>query len=229
MGTTQSHFETQFQICIAMDIYLKSEFDVLQTGFDSSQFDTTYATVLSRNNNDLILLREELSHLQIQEQLVKFSENLQPGLPCDLCGSTHHPNPLLNDFSRQKIEGKKDQINKLDIAISQLNSLNIQIKTAFSNKDNHKHQLDTILENLKNSEIAKQQLQDTSPNVDFTFQEEQKFKDFYVAAKNKIELLKSKRIELELNSIEMNIIDDRYDLPNIDSIDKITISMEYDV
>jgi hypothetical protein len=27
MGTTQSHFETQFQICIAMDIYLKSEFD----------------------------------------------------------------------------------------------------------------------------------------------------------------------------------------------------------
>ena len=181
---------------------LKSEFDVLQTGFDSSQFDAIYAAVLSRNNNDLILLREELSHLQIQEQLVKFSENLQPGLPCDLCGSTHHPNPLLNDFSIQKIEDKKEQINKLDIAISQLNSLNIQMKTAFSNKDNHKQQLDTILENLKNSEIEKQQLQDTSPNVDFTFQDEQKFKDFYVVAKNKSELLKSKRNELELNSNE---------------------------
>ncbi len=192
------------EIVTFYDSSFKSEFDVLQTGFNASQFDEVLSTILSQKRDELIRFRDELSHLLIQEQLVKFSENLQAGKPCDLCGSTHHPNPLVNDFSIQKIETKKEQINTLENEISSLNSLNIQMKTAFTNKENYKQQLDLQIDNLKNSEIEKQQLQESSPNPDFTFQDEQKFTAFYVDAKNKIELLKSKRRDLELNLSENN-------------------------
>ena len=55
---------------------LNTEFDSLETDFNAIQFNQVITSVLNNKNSQLIALRDELNHLKVQEQLVRFSENL---------------------------------------------------------------------------------------------------------------------------------------------------------
>nr|WP_320153995.1 AAA family ATPase [uncultured Draconibacterium sp.] len=78
-------------------------------------------------------LNEQESHIRVKEQLKAYSENLEEGAPCPLCGSVHHPDVLktedLNDtllkLSAEKQASEKD-LEQLSDWISRINLLNKQ-------------------------------------------------------------------------------------------------------
>ena len=78
-------------------------------------------------------LNEQESHIRVKEQLKAYSENLEEGAPCPLCGSLHHPDVLktedLNDtllkLSAEKQASEKE-LEQLSDWISRINLLNKQ-------------------------------------------------------------------------------------------------------
>jgi exonuclease SbcC len=74
------------------------------------------------------VLNEQESHLRVKAQLKAYSENLEEGAPCPLCGSVHHPDVLktedLNDtllkLSAEKQTNEKEQ-EQLSDWISRIN------------------------------------------------------------------------------------------------------------
>lgn len=78
-------------------------------------------------------LNEQESHIRVKAQLKAYSENLEEGAPCPLCGSLHHPDILktedLNDTllklnaEKQANEKEQEQISDL---ISRINLLTKQ-------------------------------------------------------------------------------------------------------
>nr|WP_320022475.1 SMC family ATPase [uncultured Draconibacterium sp.] len=96
-------------------------------------------------------LNEQESHLRVKAQLKAYSENLEEGAPCPLCGSVHHPDVLktedLNDtllkLSAEKQANEKEQ-EQLSDWISRIN--------LFSKQQEMLHQ-------QKNSLLQKQKAQ----------------------------------------------------------------------
>lgn len=85
--------------------------------------------------NSIKKLDSEADHLRVKSQLEKYAADLSEGLPCPLCGSTHHPeiysaaniNQEQIRISTEKSSQEK-QIEKWNDTISQLKDLDIQIK-----------------------------------------------------------------------------------------------------
>ena len=79
------------------------------------------------------VLNEQESHLRVKAQLKAYSENLEEGSPCPLCGSIHHPDVLktedLNDtllkLNAEKQACEKEQ-EQLSDWISRINLLSKQ-------------------------------------------------------------------------------------------------------
>ncbi|AHW60637.1 exonuclease SbcC [Draconibacterium orientale] len=78
-------------------------------------------------------LNEQESHIRVKEQLKAYSENMEDGAPCPLCGSVHHPDVLktedLNDtllkLNVEKQANEKEQ-EQLSDWISRINLLSKQ-------------------------------------------------------------------------------------------------------
>jgi exonuclease SbcC len=185
---------------------LNTEFDSLETDFNAIQFNQVITSVLNNKNSQLIALRDELNHLKVQEQLVRFSENLKSGSPCDLCGSTDHPNPLTADFSGHKIIEMQQELTMLESKINELNSLNLKMMTGFTNKENYAQQLVSLDSNLKTNLEEKQVFETNCPSKDFKASDSERFNVFYKEAKVKNEDVKRKNKEIENITNELNTL-----------------------
>ena len=88
------------------------------------------------------VLNEQESHLRVKAQLKAYSENLEEGAPCPLCGSLHHPDVLktedLNDtllkLSAEKQASEKE-LEQLSDWISRINLFSKQQEMILQQKN----------------------------------------------------------------------------------------------
>ena len=199
--------EKEFEIIFQSDI--KEFFSGLSNGYSRLEFEK-YLELLSENfHKDNVELRFNLTHMQIQEKLVSFSANLTQGKPCDLCGSVHHPAPLSQEFSKEKMNELIKQIKSIEDNQKSINALSVKIGNAFVNKDNIDKQLLEISIEVNNIQEAKEILLGNSPDSNFTEQDNEHFSTFYHDAINKHNFKKEKSkqiltIEEALTNIELS-------------------------
>ena len=112
----------------------KAELDQIKNKLNTEKTDlTTYKTdfenVIASLQQEKKKLRAEKSKLELQQNLEHYSDNLNEGEPCPLCGSKEHPNiAQLNDVSvqitmiDQSIENLEIKENKIRDEFSQIQS-----------------------------------------------------------------------------------------------------------
>ncbi len=101
-------------IAAEVEQFLK-EIDYNDKEIAPSGIDALFKTKRFDFEAELDAINEDLKHLKVKQELSKYSENLQEGDACPVCGSTHHPEKMKNDdFSslNQKLNEKLALIKK---------------------------------------------------------------------------------------------------------------------
>ena len=109
-------------------------FDELVNKTDFSEILIYSQTKVGSIKTVLKKLDTEISHLYVKAQLEKYAAGLSEGLPCPLCGSTHHPE--IYSAENIHLEQTKINIDKLDLekqiekwneTVSIIKDLNLQL------------------------------------------------------------------------------------------------------
>lgn len=161
--------------------------------------------IIRKTEQEILKLESEISELLNNHALNHFALNLQPGIPCPLCGATDHPSIynnshasiLVND-KKLEIQNKNKSIKHITKTINELQSL-IEL---FKSKSNDKARLSDKLSQIK---AENEQLISTigSENID----EVNTKLDRILALKiEKAALIKTKETyEKEISRIEQSI------------------------
>jgi exonuclease SbcC len=190
-------FESQFK---SLSKNLKKGFSLLEFNHIINKITTEIAIQLKEK-------RDELTHLKVQEELVKFSNNLEEGKPCDLCGAIHHPNPLNKDFSVNYLKEVENEISNFENTEIEINELTQSIRLAFSNLENYEKELKSINSEIDIVEVRKKQ--HIEKQVDKQFSENEQ-EEFYAYFKKVDELhLQLKLDKIEIVSLEESILLDQ--------------------
>lgn len=195
------------QLDIVFESQFESLFKHLKKGFLLVEFNHSIKQITDEIAIQLKEKREELTHLKVQEELVKFSNNLEEGKPCNLCGSIHHPDPLNKDFSVNYLKEVEDEISNFENNEIEINELSQSIRLAFSNLENYEKDLKSInseidvIEDRKKLHIEKQ--------VDSQFSENEQ-EEFYTYFKKVNELHgQLKQDKITIASLEESILLDQ--------------------
>jgi exonuclease SbcC len=243
-------FTQEFEMVFQSEI--KEYFKSLNKGYSIVEFNITITQISNDLSKKLKEKRAELTHLKVQEELVKFSTNLEEGTPCDLCGSIHHPNPLSKEFSMSHLYAIEKEIEAIDNTEITLNELVQSIRFLFVKQENkqkelllNKEELEKF-QNLKNLHIQK------VPDVAFNENDKEKFKVYFELATKQHNQLNQDRkqitsieeeiqqkqdvkdvIQTELNqlyvaiaSVEAKILMYRQGLKQLKEVDFIIVSIE---
>ncbi|MBK6283570.1 MAG: hypothetical protein IPF54_13810, partial [Draconibacterium sp.] len=131
---TKYQFETEKTTHLINTISDAPLFDELSNKNEFSEILIFAQSKIESLKNTLKNLESEAGHLRVKAQLEKYAADLSEGLPCPLCGSTHHPE-IYNaaDISQEqaKISTEKlsfeKQIETWNETILSLKDLNIQL------------------------------------------------------------------------------------------------------
>lgn len=124
-------------------------------------FRNDFKTQTETLENQKKTLSEKRNHLEVQQKLAHFANELHDGESCPLCGALEHPNIVefddvnseLNEIQKQieQIEIQKDQIQKQSLEIEKiLDRKKIFEEQQKSEEDNLKQIQTQIAEHLKN-------------------------------------------------------------------------------
>ena len=134
-------------------------------GFTEDNWDQMISNELKLIDNELIKVRDQETQLQVQAKLSRFATELQPGMPCPLCGALDHPEPMaaqhvqeeLQKIHQQKVEldtkraefqKTKEQVTKTSIGLqtkrSSLEQLKKDLDSLVSTMDTHTSQFTWI-------------------------------------------------------------------------------------
>jgi len=186
---------------------LKEHFKTLKKGYSLLEFNKTISQISTDSSKQLNEKREELTHLKVQEELVKFSTNLEDGKPCDLCGSIHHPNPLSKEFLPTHLEDVKNKITEIEDLTSKLNKLSNSIQSVFANQENKQEELEKIKVEFEKFQNQKNEYIKKAPNVTFNENDEEKFNSYFdIAIKQHNQLKQDKK---EISTLEGEIEKDQ--------------------
>ena len=72
-------------------------------------------------------LAEQEKHLLVRERLAAYSQELEEGKPCPLCGSVHHPERYGSDNSGKELQAIQEQKAVLDKQTARVNELERQL------------------------------------------------------------------------------------------------------
>jgi exonuclease SbcC len=165
---------------------------------DPSRIDAFFKTKRSGFETELDEINEELKHLKVKQELSKYSENLQEGDACPVCGATHHPEKMkMEDFSssNQKLNEKstliKKQIENLSASEKQTGLKTAELQLIESQ----------LLGSIKKQKEVEKNIENHKKNYLFEkkYQESELEQEFEKAQKDKKEL---ESLEKQLNEIE---------------------------
>lgn len=87
-------------------------------------------------------LQEEEHRLRVKEQLKSYARELEEGLPCPLCGSTHHPEIYRSDDQGRELQRIADEKERLEQQLNHLASLSKQVMLLRSREQQARKQQD---------------------------------------------------------------------------------------
>jgi DNA repair protein SbcC/Rad50 len=90
-------------------------------------------------------IRDELTQLEVKNQLQAYATELKDGEPCPLCGSMHHPNILTAEFVQQHWEDANSRKYLKENELKELNEIN----TALNKYENRVGEQTKILDKFQ--------------------------------------------------------------------------------
>lgn len=119
---------------------------------DSENFSKEYESTLKSFKNKITELESQKSHLELEQKLSEYSDQLHDGKACPLCGSLEHPNKLSSKDLIQEIENKIQQIKLVNQQIDHLNQKKMNFERIQDLIKIHEDDLKSKNEELKNKQ-----------------------------------------------------------------------------
>jgi exonuclease SbcC len=91
--------------------------------FREADFESAFQILdreLAALNTQLQHLQMEIEKLRVQERLVTFAQELEPGKPCPLCGALEHPNPLTGELHKEILLQQEEERQKCSNQIKRI-------------------------------------------------------------------------------------------------------------
>ncbi len=141
------------------------------------------------NADNLLVLKEELAHLELSKKLESFVLNIQPGDECPLCGSLHHPKILSVENVTGEIITLKEKITNVEKETASIQKILIIISVLYAEYNSQKQSANKKKENLAKLEKDLEMYKSGFSFPGYTIDDEQRLKD------------ELKQLEEERNSI----------------------------
>lgn len=174
-----------------------------------------------------------LQELNIKKELENYSQQIEEGKPCPLCGSLHHPEPIQIQNVDRQLEEKSHEKAKISSEITLLNTL-------FNKLANIEEQInkinDKIITKKAEAEAAEKTVSSHISTFDFkgySIEDKDRLSHEEKHTKQQIEELKSKQKQLEdtedklnranlkINAISTNIQNVKIEISQLDGQLKI--------
>ncbi|MBK7212513.1 MAG: SMC family ATPase [Bacteroidales bacterium] len=152
----------------------------------------------------------KLLNLEVKEKIQAYSENLQDGEPCPLCGSKDHPGAHNQESSLPELEAARQQKSDLENRIKQLETALTSAKILEESILRFKSESELLQKSLKEAELALSAHLSTNPQPGF--REEQLNSDLqkYSKIQEELQNLEKKFGEISVSSNEQNELHRKY-------------------
>jgi len=146
-------------------------------------------------------LENELNHLKIKQGLLSHSEQLTEGMPCPVCGSTHHPEKMKAADISEKVTSIQTELSLKRLEYKKMAELDKELNKSLTEYSFTHSRLNEINDKL---EICSENIIKHQANYNFKqeFNEEGLEKAFIQAENDKHEI---KKIGTELTAIEKQL------------------------
>ena len=81
---------------------------------DQKEITKNLKAIIDKLDDKINQLNVHRNELQVKQELVHYSEKIEEGKPCPLCGATHHPSVIELDSVQKEIEKDTGAINGLE-------------------------------------------------------------------------------------------------------------------
>jgi len=112
-------------------------------------FKNDFKTQVEALENQKKALAEKRNHLEVQQKLAHFANELHDGESCPLCGALEHPNIVYFDDVNSELNEILKQIEQLDIQKENIQKQSLEIEKILDRKKIFEEQLKSEEESLK--------------------------------------------------------------------------------
>lgn len=114
---------------LSADIELEQS-QINKLGYTEDNWEQMIGNELKLIENEFNKLREQETQLQVQARLSSFATDLQPGMPCPLCGALDHPEPMVANHVQEEIQKLNLQKAELEEKRAEYQKLKEQVSKA---------------------------------------------------------------------------------------------------